>query len=506
MPEINEILGPILDQEKRGTLTDPIIINLLQELRSMGSVGNAPPPPVAPGIPGQGGLFEKGLTQELPGGAITSGALELLPSLIPFTGAVKGMQALPFIGSKAFSAAKGVLPFILRNVINPSVRGASITAGAAAADPDMELTSKTAGIGAAFEAAPPLIGKSAKGTWGLFKNIVNKPLGVRNFTDLFNFIKNFRGERFGKGIEEFGEKAGVKSTEVAGREFQEGTKGILKEAGESYQNFMKPIREKFGNNKVSAERLRKAYVDKLDEFGLIDEKGNILEDSLELIFEPDVRSTFKKLTEQVQKLRSNPTFSELEQITTKIGKIAQFNKGTRKDKDLMFGKLFNESRENLLGEAENFVGVEGKEAIRNARASISRQLKVAEGELGELGKLRPEHAVERASTTGKLDLSSVVDEALEANKAFKEPLKKIVIADIMRTTNDTKTLRKALDLYKETLPKLLSQEELDQLGRLVSEEILSTAVKEAAQQGISATGQAGLRMYNQTKSPIAPFE
>ena len=440
--------------------------------------------------------YEKGLAEDIPGGEMTTAGLELAAGLTPWgvpaklfglTSKIpllkKAAERVPgLIGKVAKKVpdinkaleSRGFFNTIFKAAPSAAVRGA-VTGGALTlADPDMEGGSGT-GMGAAIDPALMMAGRSgaavgrvAKRVPGLIGKFMKRlPEMIPMVGDE---IKSDRLAKFSSGVEEIA--GGPKAREVAGREVAGGFGKTKQQASEEYENFMEPFRSKFNNEKVSLERLRKGYVEKLREEGLIDPKGNLLDDSMELLFEPDARPTFKKLTQQLMAINKNTTFAELEDITQRIGKLAKFNKGSRPEKDKVFGGLFREARETLLDAVEDLAGPQSKEAVRQARQKISKNIKVFEGaggrggEIGDLLELRPEEIVEKAASRGSLDLPSVVNEALEANLENLQPIKQAVIANIKLNASDPKKLQKALATYKDVLPKLLNPEEMDELLKL----------------------------------------
>lgn len=125
---------------------------------------------------------------------------------------------------------------------------------------------------------------------------------------------------------------------------------------------------------------------------------------------------------------------------------------------------------DALDAANAAEGSKAKEAYRAARQEIAKYLRLKDGPLGKLSGLPyPEEVVNRAKGLGKLDIGSVVDEALNVNPEFKTPIKKVVLTNILQSADSPKNLQKAFDKYENVIPKLLSQNEIkilnDYMGR-----------------------------------------
>ena len=111
-------------------------------------------------------------------------------------------------------------------------------------------------------------------------------------------------------------------------------------------------------------------------------------------------------------------------------------------------------------------GGEAKDLMRAARTTISKNLDVLDGPVGDLARGLPEDAITKARGKGRLNLGSVVDEALTANESFREPIRQAIMADISNSAKDPKSMQKVLDVYKDVLPKVMNQSEIDSLLKI----------------------------------------
>lgn len=119
-----------------------------------------------------------------------------------------------------------------------------------------------------------------------------------------------------------------------------------------------------------------------------------------------------------------------------------------------------------LDSANAVQGASAKEGLRAARKMVSKNLEVAKGPIGKLTDKYPEEVISRARGTGKLNLGSVVDEALSANEAYRDPIKQAVMADIVDHAKDPKALKKIMDVYDDVIPQLFDDAEIQNFQKL----------------------------------------
>jgi len=120
---------------------------------------------------------------------------------------------------------------------------------------------------------------------------------------------------------------------------------------------------------------------------------------------------------------------------------------------------------NLDSENE-VLGTQAREAYGAARKQIAQNLKIKDGPIGKLiehGKEFPSEVIEKSRTAGRLDLPEVVQEAIDVNPEFKDVARKTVLGDIFSRANDAKSLKKAMDQYKNVLPIILDETQLSEL-------------------------------------------
>ncbi len=425
-----------------------------------------------------------------------SGSLEDFKKRHPFVAGGAEIGGLVTPGGMFSTAMKGAskVPFIAKLLNNPKLiaqlTGAGLRGGIAnatygqselALDPDTEVSdipieaAKDFGVGATLDAGTTGVIKGARAVSGFPKFLfrgAKKAAGAVADKMSGGYLSARAAEKFGNKVDDFARATGTADTAVAGREASEGIGQIKGDVLKDYGAMTKDVLSQHGEKAVSAETLRKGIMRELESIGAVDAKGNVIDDALIAKFDPELKTVVQRLSTFSDELVNNPSLADLDRITKGIGKLAKFNSGNRGVREEIFGALFKDARTSFLegiDDAVSKAGGEGaatSEAIRAARQNVSKNLGVSEGPLGKLADKAPEEVISKARGTGKMTLGSQVDEAMSADPRYREPMRKIVIGDIVRSASDQKALKKALEAYKDVLPKLMDKTELAQLRKL----------------------------------------
>ena len=375
---------------------------------------------------------------ETPGtGLAEIGALALPGSVFgrAFKGLTLGGKALskaPFV-SKLLSSFKGARP--AAELLGRGVRGGGATALHTALTPENEDVGLSANIGGAVDALlPPTLkagGALVRGGIGLAKSVPRLMRG----TPVLEGVSDVFAEKLGKRAVERGVgRLGAERPTAAGSLSKKGMGEIGSAESEAYEAVKGPVFEKFGGKEVSPEQLRKAFFGHLEKRGLTDSKGNIVKEKFDLIFNPQARSLAESIAERLSNIRKNPTLKELSNIVDDIGEIAQFDKGSRSAKNLTFGRLYSEARDNMLDAVESLAGGETKESLRAARSRISEVLGVTKGRapLGEVLKGAPEEAVRKVSRMEP----SEIEKLFKTLPGARAEVRRLVVSDIATSATD----------------------------------------------------------------------
>jgi hypothetical protein len=482
------------------------------------------------------------LKENFPGGGVVGPALEIGSAFIPSSAPAaifKGASNLPLI--KQALESRGFLGTLLKAMPAAATRGAVTGASTAAIDPDINVDGISVGVPAALDATLMGLGRAAPSIYRGGVKAYEK--ATEKIPFIGDDIKQARLDKFGNKVEEFAKSANAADKEIAGVQVSEKIGRIQDDVSKQYNELSGKIINRFGDQQVSAETLRKGIVRELESMGAIDNKGNIVENSILSRFDPELKNVVSQLAAFSEELGSNPSLRDMDRIVKGIGKLAKFNSANRGNKEYIFGSLYNDARSAFLDGVDDVVYKAGqrapeyrqaagqanaikekmaelgekaaknpnpkgwaqtvgaekvqtemvktgseldrinkliadldsgneatanaaKEGLKIARQMVSKNIEVSRGPVGKLAKQLPEEVVTKARSTGKLNLGSVVDEALIANPAYRDPIRQAVLADISSKAKDPKALKSALETYKDVIPQVLENSDIEILNKL----------------------------------------
>lgn len=371
-----------------------------------------------------------------------------------------------------------------KRIVGNLLRAPATSAIFSALDPDLResLQSFAAGTGAgagteigirALIGTIKGIGKGAGKSGKLALELApgGKAAVIRKFRD---FFKGTVGETFPRELEEVAQKYGIDLGDIgaSAEKSQKAIAAIENKAAENLEKIRGPILEKFGQSRVSPDRLRRGILKELDEFGLVDSAGNIVEESVETAGDAEAKSLMTFLRPQLEAIVKNPTLEELNNIRKSLQRASKFGqKGTLKSN--IARRLRHAVVESIDEAVEGLAGTEQKGAFQSARKEMADVLNITDrGPVGTLLGILPEEAVRKAATTGKLDFPSVVDQAIETSEEFKEPMKALVLSDMLEKGSKSQAnMKTALHRYRNVIGKLFDEKEVDDLRKLSGEKV-----------------------------------
>lgn len=404
-----------------------------------------------------------------------------------FSNATKAASAIPFI-SKLLKSTKNVVqggktiakPAFLKVLLGTALRGGTANALFGQVNQDFDASAEDRlkkgatdfGLGASldggiygglkgirFLGGLPL--KSAK--WikeGTKKAAQKIPFGIGDW------IKEGQLSKFGNKIDEVAAKSNAGDIQVAGSlsqsKFKDINSKVLKEEGKLVQDVLR----EHGNSGSKKDALITGLKRELESLGALDESGNVLDDAIVTKLDPELKNIVGQIKNFSDSLGGDLKLSDLNRIRQALGKLSKFDSANRGIKEGIFENLYKDARQAFMDSVDNLPQSQGSDVVKSAFKNISENLRVSEGPIGDLTKKFPEEVVSKASGTGKLNLASVVDHAINTNPAYKDPIKQAVVADIIDRSKDPKALKKVMDIYENVLPKLLDEKELAELSKL----------------------------------------
>ncbi len=248
-------------------------------------------------------------------------------------------------------------------------------------------------------------------------------------------VEAFETGRFVNGVDDFAKTHGVQDKGVAGREFSEGVGKIKEKALKNYSEFTGQMLNRYGNQPVSAEKLRQGIMRELESIGAVDSKGNIVGNSIIETFDPEMKQVVSGLTNFSDQLTQNPSLADLDRIVKGIGKLAKFDSNNRGVREHVFGSLYNDARESFLGGVDDVVTRSGENAP--AYKDATRQSKEVINKIALLDEeaaqpLKGEKVLEnisqsRAEKSGELEnLKGLLDELDAGNSEKGEAAKNVI--------------------------------------------------------------------------------
>lgn len=496
----------------------------------------------------------KEMNKQNPADALIGQIVGLVAPMGAFSNATKAASAIPFI-SKLLKSTKNVVdggkivakPAILKMLLGQALRGGTANALFGQVNQDLDASGGDRlkkgltdfGVGAAFDAGPSALWQGLKGTGkGFLSGLIGAKNVGKKIADKVSggFFSKREAEKVLANIDDFTMKTtGASTSREAAEKATQSFDDIMEESGKEYSNIIDPINKKFGSSEAQIPNLKKSMIDKLSKAGLVDDAGNIIEESANFELTPEGKGFLNKITRQVFNLKKNPTFSELNQLVKDIGKLSRFtskrgSESARSFRDIYFAakddllnniqtltvkkgknskifkqaeksysqniekagnveqnlipevksdlknyekfnkgfvpekgneavnakisddarKFYNTKISNLKQEAEaanidaneaksvmqdmieqfEKQGMSAKEAVTQARKKISDIIDISNGEIGSLTKIRPEMAIKGAKN--KI-VGSAVDEALQANEKFADPVRKLIAGDLKKS-------------------------------------------------------------------------
>lgn len=238
----------------------------------------------------------------------------------------------------------------------------------------------------------------------------------------------------------------VKATENSMRGLLGKASGVIKE---------------FGDAKVSVEPVRQKIASYLDRFGMLDAKGNIIPDSMNSVLTSEQKAIQKYLVNLSETLKSNPSIYNLDRIRKVLQESANFNSLNRTPIEKMYGGLSHDVREAMMDGLESVTkGTSKASLVSNIRGEYS---KVA-GVLKELGKITDQYPEQIAGRVANQMPGTFIQEAISKVPAVKQPIKDMVLNDLVSKAKSPEAFTKAIDKYgRETLSQLLDKKTYNQL-------------------------------------------
>lgn len=304
-----------------------------------------------------------------------------------------------------------------------------------------------------------LPGQIAKGTAaGIVGRGVEKGIEAISRVGMPSFAKKLVGK-----VREFGQREGKHET---GEAVETGLKTARGALSESYRKTVEPVLERHGNKTISVEGFRKHVTNLFKKKGLIDERGNILEEKFSEYAKYRAKGPlYQQLRVYIEQLRKNPTLSQMDDIVDDLQARANFGSKVRTAEEKIYGKMSKLANEDLMSGIKEVGGPEGLKAIESATKQFAGKVgAIEEG----MTKVRP--GVSWVRNMRPKDFGIVYN---ELDNATREVVKGGVINDIFaRSTNPASgeisisTFLKSIDSYDDTLKLMFDKSELAAINQL----------------------------------------
>jgi len=316
---------------------------------------------------------------------------------------------------------------------------------------------------------------------GFFEDL---PLGVGGFikggrlTNEANALASFKSAESTRKVAYQNSKADVKS-DIKGMgaktrvDAASGLKESVQQADDAINvelNKAKGAVKKYNNERVSVERVRKKIVDELGKQGVkTDASGNFIDDAFVDAMPAEKRASQKYLREASRLLQQNPTIENLDRVRTSFGEAADFDGISRSTTDKAYARVYRESRLALLDGLESSAKSAGAKAdvarFAKAKANYAKKSKMV-GELSKITDNPPETIADRARSQLK---GSNIKTWIKTDPTLKEPIKDVVVNDLIKRSSNAKQFTEAIDYYgRDTLKGLMPKKTFDALMSLES--------------------------------------
>jgi hypothetical protein len=258
-----------------------------------------------------------------------------------------------------------------------------------------------------------------------------------------------------EGIKLLPQKMGAQPRVAAGQDLVSSAKSAELAFNENVGAVLNPIINKNSGAKVSVEPVRQQIFSILNDAGLTDVKGNILEKAIGKVRAPELKSFYTRLSLISKDLVENPTLITLNRKLKELGSLANFGVLSRSGENKAFGSVYNIARNNLNDALEVIASPEEAALVKSVKKSFSENKPIFEF-FESLGEKTSEQIVDSARNVFS---GSKISEIITKQPALRKPIQDVVLNDLARSSSSATSFGGALDKYgRESLQNLFGKD------------------------------------------------